>query len=143
MFARPLVETTIRATSSHPKERNDCVVIATALAFGIPYDEAFDLMGLYGRTAGKGTPRDTSQKAWISLYVKCKKRVVKHSFPAVKGKKRMNVLEFCKTHSVGTFITKQAGHMATVIDGKVHDVAPFAWWHWERCVYTAFQILPI
>ena len=118
------------------------MVIATALAFGIPYDEAFEIFRGYGRIEGKGTQRDCSQKAWISLYVKCKKRVIKHSFPAVKGKKRMNVMEFCKTHPTGIFITNQAHHVATVIDGKVHDTMPFPWWSWERCVYTAFEILP-
>jgi hypothetical protein len=139
---RPLVESDSgRKASSHPKEKRDCVVRATAVAFGIPYDEAHAIMEAGGRVAGKGTQDDIYYKAWSDLAERTGKRIVKHSFPAVKGKKRMNVLDFCRSHPEGTFITRQAGHVAAVIDGYLHDVN-VAWWSWERCVYTAFQILP-
>lgn len=139
---RPLVETDAgRKQSSYPKEKRDCVVRATALAFSISYDEAHMIMEEGGRVAGRGTMDDIYHAAWNDLAAKLGKRLVKHSFPATKGKKRTNVLDFCNNHPSGTFITRQAGHLAAVIDGKLHDTRTNMY-TWERCVYTAFQVLP-
>lgn len=136
-----LVETDAgRAAAGFPKESNDCVVRATATAFGIPYEEAHTLFRLEGRDCGRGTSTELRQRVWRELADAQGLEIVKHSFPAKKGKKRMNVRDFCKTHPKGIFLTRQAGHVATVMDGKVYDTIPFAWWHWERCVYTAFEL---
>lgn len=141
-LGRPFVETDAgRKASCHPNEKRDCVVRATALAFGLSYDDAHEYMEGGGRVAGRGTPDDVYHFVWKSLAAQFGKQIVKHSFPAQRGKKRMNVLEFCKTHPAGVFITKQAGHVAAVIDGKLHDER-MAWWSWNRCVYTAFDIIP-
>lgn len=129
-----------RKTSLFPKEKRDCVVRATALAFGLSYNDAHFLMASMGRAEGKGTPDEMYHKVWKDVAEEQGKAIIKHSFPAKKGNKRMNVLDFCKTHPVGTFITRQAGHVATVINGMLHDDR-MAWWSWERCVYTAFEIV--
>jgi len=93
------------------------VVRATAIAFGIPYDEAHAIMETGGRVAGKGTKDEIYDRAWRDLAERMGKRIVKHSFPAQKDKKRMNVLDFCRSHPEGIFITRQAGHVAAVVDG--------------------------
>jgi hypothetical protein len=130
-----------RKDAGFPKEKNDCVVRATATAFGLPYEEAHTLFKIGGRACGQGTPTHLEQTTWNDLADEQGMELIKHSFPAKKGKKRMNVREFCKTHPEGIFLTRQAGHIATVMDGKVYDTMPFAWWHWERCVYTAFELI--
>lgn len=139
-WPRPFVETDAGRSVAHPKEKNDCVVRATALAFGIPYNEAHQIMEQEGRICGKGTPDEMYAKVWEDLAATHGKKMVKHSFPAKKGKKRMNVLDFCCSHPEGTFLTRQAGHIATVIDGHLHDTKS-TWYSWERCVYTAFQVI--
>lgn len=137
----PLIDTDAGRSLSHPKEKRDCVVRAVALAFNIPYKDALQYAGSVGRIAGHGTTKEGTRKVIHDLCEMKNMRLLKHSFPAKKGHKRMNVLEFCKTHPQGTYITQQAGHVATVIDGKLHDCG-VNMYSWERCVYTAFEIIP-
>lgn len=127
MIDRPLVELPL-------KNKKDCSVIATMAAFGISYEEALTLLG------ATRSPDTHLVKKWNELAESRGELISKHSFPAVKRKKRMNVIDFCKSHPTGRFILRQAGHVAAVIDGKLHETPPVAWWHWERCVYTAFEI---
>src|SRR5882757_6395218 len=43
-----------RSQSRRPKQTNDCTVRAYALAFGIPYDSAYDQLAGAGRKCAKG-----------------------------------------------------------------------------------------
>jgi hypothetical protein len=135
-----LYETDAGRKDAGYSEKNDCVVRATATAFGLTYEHAHSAFKSEGRICGRGTQSSIYLRLWDELACACGMETTKHSFPAKKGKKRMNVREFCKSHPVGIFITIQAGHVATVMNGKVCDTKPFAWWHWERCVYTAYEI---
>lgn len=129
-----------RSKSKRPKQSNDCSVRATALAFNLPYDEVYDVYSSLGRKCATGTPRDISFKVWDILCKKYNRKVIKHSFPAQKGKERMYVAAFCVLHSNGNYITNQAGHHAAVIDGYLHDINVTAY-GLQRCIYNAFQII--
>lgn len=63
----------------------------------------------------------------------------KLSFPAVKGKPRMNGRRFCESYPRGRFILNMAGHWSCCIDGIIYDT----WDCSEKCVYTAYKITPI
>jgi len=129
-----------RSESKRPKQKNDCTVRATALTFGIPYDEAYDAMKNAGRKCSDGTPRTISLKVWNDLAEKFNKKIIKHSFVGIKGEQRMYVAAFCVLHTNGKFIINQAGHHAAVIDGYLHDINVTAY-GLQRCVYNAFQII--
>ena len=103
-----------RSESKRPKQKQDCVVRAYALAFGKPYDEAFDLLAKMGRKPNTGTDR----KTWQRLFgFKAERK----SFPAVAGQKRMNLERFAKENPKGTFVVQMAGHLTFVRDGVVID----------------------
>jgi hypothetical protein len=119
-----------RSLSKRPKAANDCSVRAVAIAFNIPYDEAYDQMAAAGRKCGQGIkPKDW--KAWI------KTRATWQAFQAVKGSPRMNAVTFCATHPHGRYILSFAGHFAAAVDGQIHDVVGF---ESNRCVYGAYKI---
>lgn len=139
-WPRPLVETDAGQREFNPKEKNDCVVRATALAFKIPYAEAHEIFAGYGRVCGTGVFKCSEREAWEKLCKKLGKKLIKHSFPAQKGKPRMNVIDFCCSHPIGTFLTIQAHHTATVINGFLHDCG-VNMYSWERCVYNAFEVV--
>ena len=64
------------------------------------------------------------------------KDVIKHSFPAERGKPRMNTERFLEKFNKGRFILNQAGHFSAVVDGVSEDTFETT----ERCVYTAWEI---
>ena len=65
-----------RASSKRPKQKNDCVVRAIAVAFNLPYDDVYETMADLGRKCGRGTDKDAWQ-SWINM------KATKHSFPAM------------------------------------------------------------
>jgi len=124
-----------RATSRRPKAKNDCTVRALALALGLNYDEAYDLLAEQGRKAHRGMAgwreflEDHGVEGW---------RFVWHGFPAKKGHSRVNPPEFCDTFREGVWIVQTAKHVNTVIDGLWYDsfaTQPF------RCIYGAWEVI--
>lgn len=120
-----------RSQSRRPKQTNDCTVRALALARGLAYDEACDLL----KAAGRGC----SNKFHLGDWLKGQPWAQKTSFQAIKGQRRMNPVRFCAEHPKGTFICKTAKHVFVVIDGVVLDntIVPDA-----RCIYTAWAVTP-
>jgi hypothetical protein len=118
-----------RAASDRPRQKNDCTVRALALARGIPYDEAYDILKAAGRKCSRGFafPDWLNSQAWA----------VKMPFPAVKGRRRMNPATFTKAYPTGVFICRVAKHVFAVIDGVVLDTAENSP---DRCIYTAWRI---
>lgn len=120
-----------RALSRRPRQTKDCTVRALALARGLSYDEAYDLL----MAAGRGCSRGFHLGDWLKVQSWAKKT----SFQAIKGQKRMNPVRFCAEHPTGTFICKAAKHVFAVIDGVLLDdgIVPEA-----RCIYTAWAVGP-
>lgn len=119
-----------RAASKRPRQKNDCTVRAYAIAFGIPYDPAYDTLSDAGRKCSSGFD--------INEFLNNHPRAEKISFPAVKGRERMNPMAFYERFGdKGTYICRTAGHVYAVVNGVVHDThAPRG----DRCIYAAWKI---
>jgi hypothetical protein len=118
-----------RAASKRPRQKNDCTVRALAIARGLPYDVAYDLLADAGRKCTKGF----ALPAWLNKQPWAKKI----PFAAVKGERRMNPATFTQRFPRGRYICKVAKHVFAVVDGVVLDTfenAP------DRCIYTAWEI---
>jgi len=118
-----------RAESKRPKQQNDCTVRAVALAFKLPYDEAYELMAKAGRKSWQGI----HFRSWADQHPHLKRK----SFPAVKGQSRMNPAKFCSEFKIGHWIAQTAKHVFAVIDGVVLDTSsPRP----NRCIYAAWEV---
>lgn len=115
--------------SRRPKQKNDCTVRALAIARRIDYDEAYEILAAAGRQCSKGIVF----KDWIEL----QPWADKIPFPAIKGEKRMNPVEFTRRFPIGTYICKVSKHVFAVVDGVVHDTTQI---RSNRCIYTAWKI---
>ena len=119
-----------RSESRRPRQSNDCTVRALATARQITYDAAYDVL----KDAGRSSGRRFRMQDWLDLQPWAEKI----SFPAVKGKPRMNVAAFVHQYPQGIFIVRVAKHVFAVRDGVVFDDShnrP------DRCVYTAWKIV--
>lgn len=101
----------------NPKHRNtgDCTIRAYTKAFGISWDEAYEIASRYGKDYG-ALPNDAKvvDKILTEEFGCTIKR-----FP--KSGDRNTVEEFAATHPKGTFIAKVHGHVVAVVDGKYYD----------------------
>ncbi len=130
-----------RSKSRRPKQDNDCTVRAIAIATVTAYDEVYDYLADCGRKCFRGfhvvklLEEHIKNNTTLFGY-----KIIKHSFPAEKGKQRMNVGTFYMTYTEGRFITRQAKHVQAIVNGYAHDI----FWNggsvW-RCVYTAFEFI--
>ena len=119
-----------RSLSARPKQNNDCTVRAVALALGMEYDIAYDVLAGAGRKCGKGFH--------LNVWLTAQPWTRKIPFQAIKGKPRMNPATFVKQYPLGVYICKVAKHVFLVKDGVVYDTfenRP------DRCIYTAWEIL--
>lgn len=127
----PFVKTDAgRSESRRPKQKSDCTVRALVHVLDQPYDEVYDLLMRNGRTSHRGfdikkfLAQDASFE-WIS-------------FPAERGKPRMNPPEFSRRYPVGRYIVRTAGHVHAVIDGVHHDTHIT---YDARCIYGAWRLV--
>lgn len=118
-----------RSQSRRPRQVNDCTVRTLALARGLAYDEAYDLLRAEGRRCRKGFH--------LGVWLERQPWARRIAFPAIKGQARMNPSRFCQEHPKGTFVCRVAKHVFAVIDGVVHDTDPSPD---GRCIYTAWEI---
>lgn len=118
-----------RAESRRSRQKNDCTVRALALARNLPYDEAYDILKAAGRQCSRGFqfPDWLNSQPWAT----------KMPFPAVKGRRRMNLDAFTKAYPSGVFICRVAKHVFVVRDGVVLDTLENSP---DRCIYTAWRI---
>ena len=114
---------------------HDCQVRTLVVALGLDYSAAWELLytmqGEYKRCSF-GLVED------LKLHDSRLHIVESYVFPAVRGKTRMNGVEFCKLHPKGNFILRMAHHVAAVVDGKLYD----SWDSTRRCVYAAWEVKP-
>jgi len=118
-----------RASSSRPRQRNDCTVRALAIAGSLSYDDAYDLLKESGRKCSRGFQFST----WLNR----QKWAARISFPAVKGQRRMNPATFVRQFPKGRFICQVAKHVFAIVDGVLLDSfenRP------DRCIYAAWEI---
>lgn len=121
-----------RSDSRRPRQSNDCTVRALATACQLSYDAAYDIL----KDAGRSSGRRFRMQDWLDQQTWAKKI----SFPAVKGRPRMNVATFSRQYQHGTYIVRVAKHVFAVRDGVVFDDnhnRP------DRCVYTAWRIVEV
>jgi hypothetical protein len=120
-----------RSCSKRPKQKSDCTVCAVAIAFGMPYDCAYDLL----RDAGRKCSRGFAFHDWARRHPNLLEWI---SFPAVKGQTRMNPAKFCNQFRSGAWICRSAKHVFAVIDGVIQDTsAPSP----GRCIYGAYHVV--
>ena len=121
-------------TNPHPDGKivGDCVKRAVCLTTGMSYKETANLLNKIKREIGE---KDYCTKKCCNEYVK-RFGWKKLSFPAEKGKPRMNGQRFAEQYRKGSYILNMAGHWSSCIDGVIYDT----WDCREKCVYTAFEV---
>lgn len=122
--------------NAHPKglRVNDCVKRAISLAAQMDYMEVSRELNRYKKITGaKSFNSDRNCFKYVEQVLKAKKL----SFPAVKGKPRMNGSGFCYNYPKGRYILNMAGHWSCCVDGVIYDT----WDCSEKCVYTAYEII--
>ena len=112
-------------------DRGDCVIRALANAISCSWLDAFDYLTKKARR-DYNVPNDgPGFRKWLveggAIWNHCK---------AVKGKKRMTVLQFAETHPKGRYVVTIAGHETAVVDGVILD----AWNCGEKCVVGYFDM---
>lgn len=58
------------------------------------------------------------------------------SFPAEKGKPRMNGEKFCDQFPKGKFLLNMSHHVTAVVDGVIYDTFDCS----HKCVYCAWEV---
>ena len=119
----------------NPNSRNigDCSLRSYCAAFGITWDEAFDI-------AAKVAKRD---KFMLNDGKVCKTIIteefgaeVDEKYAKTKAKDRITVNEFAMTHPYGTFILSIRGHLVCVKDGEYWD----SWDSGEKKVVNIYKV---
>ena len=122
----------------HPKGLivGDCVKRAITLAAQMDYMEVQRELNRYKKVTGaQSFNSDYNPHKYVENVLHARKL----SFPAERGKKRMTAGEFSRTHPSGRYILNMAGHWICCVDGIIYDT----WDCSEKCVYTAYQIVPV
>lgn len=127
-----------RAAAGFSGYAGDCVARAVAIATGIPYREVYDTINALGyrerasaKRRGKSSARTGVYKPTTRLYL---------ASLGWQWTPTMAVGQGCTTHlradelPSGTVIVQISRHIATVIDGVLHDTQDCSRGG-ERCVY--------
>lgn len=123
--------------NAHPKGLivGDCVKRAITLAAQMDYMEVQRELNRYKKVTGaKSFNSDYNPHKYVENVLHGRKL----SFPAKRGERRMTASKFSETHPHGRYILNMAGHWSCCVDGVIYDT----WDCGEKCVYTAYQILP-
>ena len=123
--------------NAHPKGLSvaDCVKRAITVAAQMDYMEVQRELNRYKKITGaKAFNSDYNPHKYVENVL----HGVKMSFPAEKGKPRMNGQRFCESYKKGRYILNMAGHWSCCIDGVIYDT-------WDcslKTVYTAYKVTP-
>lgn len=121
--------------NAHPKGLivGDCVKRAISKAANMDYHQVQLELNRYKKVTGaRYFNSDRNPDRYVSEVLKAQKL----SFPAQKGKPRMNGIRFCQSYAKGSYILQMAGHWSCCIDGVIYDT----WDCSEKCVYTAWKL---
>lgn len=124
--------------NAHPKGLSvgDCVKRAITVAAQMDYMEVQRELNRYKKVTGaKAFNSDYNPHKYVENVL----HGVKLSFPAEKGKPRMNGQSFCESYKKGRYILNMAGHWSCCVDGVIYDT----WDCSDKCVYTAYKITPV
>lgn len=127
-----------RKAAGYKGAAGDCGVRAIAIATGMPYQEAYELVDLYGKKERKSKGRSQKTTARTGVYTATFRRIMADL--GWKWTPTMFVGSGCKVHMKadelpsGTLILNVSKHFCAVIDGVVNDT------HMDdrngtRCVY--------
>ena len=124
--------------NAHPKGLfvEDCVKRAITVAAQMDYMEVQRELNRYKKVTG-ASAYNTDYNP--HKYVENVLHGVKLSFPAEKGKPRMNGQRFCESYKKGRYILNMAGHWSCCVDGVIYDT----WDCSDKCVYTAYKVVPM
>lgn len=92
----------------------DCTIRAYTKAFGISWEDAYEMASEYGKEVG-ALPDDFRVVAKILKEKNCSCTKLK------KNDFKMTVSEFAATHPSGTYLLKIRGHLVACIDGYYYD----------------------
>lgn len=122
--------------NAHPKGLSvgDCVKRAITVAAQMDYMEVQRELNRYKKVTGaKAFNSDYNPHKYVENVL----HGVKLSFPAEKGKPRMNGQRFCESYKKGRYILNMAGHWSCCVDGVIYDT----WDCSDKCVYTAYKVV--
>lgn len=98
-------------------DRGDCAIRAVAHALNITWLRAFDLLTSYARSKYNVLNDRGLTRAFFTEYG--------YTYVGLKperGKHRMTVEEFAKTHKKGYYFISIANHFTACVNGKIYDV---------------------
>ena len=107
---------TFREIQNSKNEKNCCTVVASALAFNVPFKEVQKIYSRNGRKKNKGlTPPDTDRMI-LKMGSLCNTPVNR-----VEAYQGMTINNFSDYYPYGSFIVGIRGHVACIIDGVTED----------------------
>lgn len=121
--------------NAHPDGKlvGDCVKRAITKAAEMDYNEVKRELNRYKKVTGAAKFNEPKN---CNKYVENVLHGRKISFPAEKGKDRMNGNRFCRAYPKGRYILRMAKHWSCCVDGVIYDT----WDCSEKCVYNAWKI---
>lgn len=90
----------------------DCAVRAVAVALGIDWYEAYDLLCEEGRLR---CDMPSADETWGAV-------LMQNGFSAPRMAYGETAEEFCLRHPHGVYVLAFGGHVATVVDGNLYDL---------------------
>lgn len=119
----------------HPegKRVGDCVKRAITLVAQMDYHQVQLELNRYKKVTGA-----KKYNSGYNPHKYCENvlHMEKLSFPAEKGKRRMDGHQFTKQFPKGRYILNMAGHWTACVDGVIYDT----WDCRDKCVYTAYKM---
>ena len=93
----------------------DCAIRALSAAFGLDWEETFDILA---DSAKKMCDMPSSDLVWGAVLRQYGfyKKAIPNFCPDC-----YTVNDFCQDHPVGVYVLAFGGHVATVIDGNLYD----------------------
>ena len=121
--------------NAHPegKRVKDCVKRAITLVAEMDYHQVQLELNRYKKITKAKVFNDRKN---CDAYCENVLKMEKISFPAEKGKPRMNGYNFAKSYPKGRYILNMAGHWSACVDGVIYDT----WDCRDKCVYTAYKM---
>lgn len=93
----------------------DCAIRAVALALGISWDEAFDMIAVMAKSMGRPMHQDA---AWGAVLRRSgfKRHIIPNTCPEC-----YTIEDFCEDNPQGIFVLGTGTHAVTIIDGNYYD----------------------
>lgn len=114
-----------RAAAGFKGSTGDCATRAIAIATGLDYQEAYDLVNKHGKSERKSKKRRSKSSARTGVYGPTMRRIMAEL--GWEWTPTMLVGQGCKTHlkadelPEGRLIVSLSRHYAAVVDGVVYD----------------------